>query len=265
MKKRAFTLIELLVVIAIIALLLAILMPSLRKAKQIARDVICRSNLKQWGLIWGMYTNDHDGKFPYSTVGWPRGAWIIPLRDEWSTEGDIVRCPSAMKDPENTQYGNINTSYNMGTTSGTNIQEYCSYGMNCWSFSRSDRLPSGSVNESRYWKTINSANNSGNVPIFMDSKWRGALPAYSGADGIAPPQTKDESVVWNEGMKHFAMPRHGSGANSGINVLFMDLTARHVYMKQLWRLKWHQDFDTSGYTQVTSNSWPEWMTKYKDI
>ena len=61
MRRKGFTLIELLVVIAIIALLLAILMPSLRKAKKVAQGVVCQSNLKQWGLVWGIYTNSYDG------------------------------------------------------------------------------------------------------------------------------------------------------------------------------------------------------------
>ena len=49
-RKRAFTLIELLVVIAIIALLLAILMPGLRRAKELAREVVCKSHLQQWAV-----------------------------------------------------------------------------------------------------------------------------------------------------------------------------------------------------------------------
>jgi prepilin-type N-terminal cleavage/methylation domain-containing protein len=62
-NKKAFTLIELLVVIAIIALLLAILMPSLRKAKALAMSAVCRAHLHQWGLAFEMYTSDSNGKY----------------------------------------------------------------------------------------------------------------------------------------------------------------------------------------------------------
>lgn len=61
-KKNGFTLIELLVVIAIIALLLSILLPSLKKAKQIAQAVICTSNTKQLTLAWQLYADDNHGK-----------------------------------------------------------------------------------------------------------------------------------------------------------------------------------------------------------
>lgn len=61
--KKAFTLIELLVVISIIALLLAILMPSLRKARLLAKLVVCQSNLKQWGFVFQMYTDDKQWLF----------------------------------------------------------------------------------------------------------------------------------------------------------------------------------------------------------
>ncbi len=62
MKSRAFTLIELLVVIAIIALLMAILMPSLRLAKDQAQRVHCVSNTKTLALAWFMYKDENDGK-----------------------------------------------------------------------------------------------------------------------------------------------------------------------------------------------------------
>lgn len=60
---KGFTLIELLVVIAIIALLLAVLLPGLRKAKSLAKRISCQSNLKQIAIGWHMYLDDYDGKF----------------------------------------------------------------------------------------------------------------------------------------------------------------------------------------------------------
>jgi len=63
-KRKGFTLIELLMVIAIIALLMAVLMPALNKAKQLARTMVCRSNLRQYGIALSMYLNDNEGYFP---------------------------------------------------------------------------------------------------------------------------------------------------------------------------------------------------------
>jgi len=63
-KYGGFTLIELLVVIAIIAILMAILMPSLQRVKKQAQDVSCRSNLKQVGLVIFMYLQENEFKMP---------------------------------------------------------------------------------------------------------------------------------------------------------------------------------------------------------
>ncbi|MDI6451261.1 prepilin-type N-terminal cleavage/methylation domain-containing protein [Anaerobaca lacustris] len=67
MKRNAgFTLIELLVVIAVIAVLLAIMMPGLQMAREQARMMGCKSNLRQYALAGRMYSDDNDFDFPYS-------------------------------------------------------------------------------------------------------------------------------------------------------------------------------------------------------
>lgn len=74
--KRGFTLIELLVVIAIIAILLSILLPSLKLAKETAKRMICRSHLKQLSLAWMMYANENDGKICAANIGHSQYGWV---------------------------------------------------------------------------------------------------------------------------------------------------------------------------------------------
>ena len=66
--RRAFTLIELLVVVAILSLLVSILMPSLKNARDLARQTLCMSNMKQVGLCFKYYCEDYNGAHPRGHV-----------------------------------------------------------------------------------------------------------------------------------------------------------------------------------------------------
>ena len=78
LRRKGFTLIELLVVIAIIAILAALLLPTLAKAREKAVRIQCASNLKQWGVAVTMYAGDNRGAFPdnatYDSPGHLSGA-----------------------------------------------------------------------------------------------------------------------------------------------------------------------------------------------
>jgi len=69
-NHNAFTLIELLVVISIIAILMAILMPTLNRAREQGRRAACLSNLKQLGLAWVLYADEHDGRLVNGAAGY---------------------------------------------------------------------------------------------------------------------------------------------------------------------------------------------------
>lgn len=98
--NKGFTLIELLVVISIIALLLSILMPSLGRAKELARFVVCRSNIKNNGMAGILWAEDNDGWAPPAL--WDRGnpksndGLLKPYLSA-KTGDSVMHCPAVPK------------------------------------------------------------------------------------------------------------------------------------------------------------------------
>ncbi len=267
-EQRGFTLIELLVVIAIIALLMAILMPALQRVRKQAKTVICQSNLKQWGTIFAMYTEDNNGFFPRRKSG--SGRWINVLYDYYYRDAKIRCCPMATKIkvpvyPNSVSNGleiggDAFTSWGkIGVTGSRPAGEYepagtwGSYGINHWLYVAAEDPLYGQAAKD-YWGTVN-VKGSGNIPLFLDCWfWCGG------------PENDDTPPAWDghrilghtESMNRFCINRH----QQGINGVFLDYSVRKVWLKELWHVKWGRNFDINAPVP----HWPteaSWMAQFK--
>ena len=260
MKKRGFTLIELLVVIAIIALLLSILLPSLQAVKHRARGTVCISNLKHWSFSFLLYASDNNDKLPPSWVGWgivhdtpekkQKMFWANILIPYIKSPSGFTYCPSAKK--SSSQAGYYANDYDFvdpqvawgpfphkksdgefhhfGPIEDTGVKRGGSYGINGWAADGSSVLK-------QFWQktTVNQQLN--RIPLIGDHYWVWSNPTDTDIKFAVRENTRPPNQL-----SYFVINRHHKGLNLG----FLDGSARRVHPRELWNLKWSKVFQTQG-------------------
>jgi prepilin-type N-terminal cleavage/methylation domain-containing protein len=270
-RKRGFTLIELLVVIAIIALLMAILMPALQRVKKQAKSVICQANLKQWGTVFALYTDDNNSQFPERKSGSDAyGRWMDSLCDLYITTEDIRCCPTATKlanptgDPGMSIWGSTFVAWgNLYAVAGRTAGYYGSYGINGYLYAPVGDAVYGKP-ANRFWKSTN-ANGASNIPMFLDCwAWCGWIDETD-----TPPEFDGHTRLGDtDSINRFCLNRHEGAVNGS----FLDYSVRKIGLKELWTFKWSRVYNRANVWTRAGGVRPEdwsyygdgWMAKFKD-
>jgi prepilin-type N-terminal cleavage/methylation domain-containing protein/prepilin-type processing-associated H-X9-DG protein len=260
-RKAAFTLIELLVVIAIIAILAALLLPSLASAKRNAVDINCINNCKQMLLSMTMYVDESGGKL--ITYEDPSGAnnnlWIRRLQKEYSAF-QIVRCCPATTPPNPVSKWKAPPDDPLGWGTADYPWEWFgdvtyvgSYGLNGFCYSDGYNEDYGSLPQLFYHK-LADVTRPVQTPYFSDSIWVDGWPYETDAPATDLYSGSDS----NGGMDRVTIARHqykspgaaprklaaGAPIPGAINVAFVDGHVAPVKLEQLWTLYWHVGWKT---------------------
>ena len=246
-RRSAFTLIELLVVIAIIALLLSIIVPSLKKAKYYARLVIDRNNLKSLGMATQLYLNSSkDRFFNYPAPETPNYLWLQMIGDQVGNVDDVRFCPETkakVQDVENS----FDTDSIWGTSANPWLwntssipgkrYEMGSYGINGWLYADCEQWVPATMT-SYPFKNRAGVKIPYMTPLFLECIWvdswpenTNVLPAtgYNYSEGDRAHGTSTTAIG------RFVMDRHGPETNA----VFLDGHAETIPHAALWTLSWH--------------------------
>lgn len=241
LNRHAFSLIELLVVIAIVALLMSVLLPSLSRARRLAKWTLCNSQLRQMSIAVGFYASDNNDVAP-PVDHRPYNYWFHKIAKYLGDEEyerrphgrhtgpmGIMICPETQL----TNTGKPRALHSWSFMGGRG-----SYGMNLWL--DPNGLYQRQFKPEKYHRKFHTTSHTTLVPVFADSFWVGGWPDDF---DIAPNNLWLGHSHHRKGMfmGRFCINRH----DMAINVTFADGTARRVPLAELWKLKWHRQFQPS--------------------